>query len=269
MGLQRYLTHPEEIPPSGTFTSFSDPDELTARWDELARRKMIRGICGGSPFPRKVMLEIMPPGKGRAHWDEEAIRLSLGEWEEASRRFPLEWLRILKLEAGDDRGFTAQEANAVAQSLTRSGLSLSYLGDILHWGEDVVVLVDQRAEPDVASALEKAGLACEQAQSFNPDECAEEARLTVGSPRLDSVVSRAYHIGRAEAKKAVVRGFVAVNLRLARDASRLVAAGDVLHHLLKGAIRIDGLNASRKQGRHSLTCRIAAGVRYQIRGWGN
>jgi len=267
MGLQRYLTHPDEIPPIGTFTSFSDPDELTGHWDELARRKMIRSICGGSPFPRKAMLEIMPPGKGQAHWDEEMIRLSLSEWQEASRRFPLRWLRILKLEAEEnDKGCAAQEANAVSQQLTRSGLSPSHLGDILRRSGDVVVLVDDRVEPEVASALAVAGLGFQPAQGFNPEDCADAVRLSVGSPRLDSVISRAYHIGRTEAKKAVVRGFVAVNMRLARDASQPVAAGDVLHHLLKGAVRIDELNASRKQGRHNLTCRIASCVRLQMRG---
>jgi len=267
MGLQRYLTHPHGIPPSGAFTSLSDPDELTAHWDELARRKMIRSICGASPFPRKVMLEIVPPGKGRAHWDEEAIRLSLSEWEEASRSFPLKWLNILKLDADESyKDFTTQEANAVSQQLARSGLSPSHLGDILRKGGDVVVLVDTRVEPEVASALARSGLESRETKSFHPEAYAETVRLGVGSPRLDSVISRAYRIGRAEAKKAVVRGFVAVNLRLARDATRPVAAGDVLHHLLKGAIRIDELNASRKQGRHNLKCRIARGVRLQMRG---
>ncbi len=267
MGLQRYLTHPDEIPPTGAFTSFSDPDELTEHWDELSRRKMLRSICGGSPFPRKVMLEVMPPGRGQAHWDEEAIRQSLSEWEEVSRRFPLRWLRILKLEAEEnDKGFTAQEANAVSQQLTRSGLSPTHLGDILRRGEDVVVLVDERVESEVASALASNGLESREAKGFHPEAYAEATRLTVGSPRLDSVVSRAYRIGRAEAKKAVVRGFVAVNMRLARGASRPVAAGDVVHHLLKGAFRIDELKASRKQGRHNLICRIASDVRLQMRG---
>jgi RNA-binding protein YlmH len=267
MGLQRYLTHPDEIASTGAFTSFCDPDELTGHWDELARRKIIRSLCGGSPFPRKAMLEIMPPGKGQAHWDEEAIRLSLSEWEEVSRRFPLKWLNILKLDTDESyESFSTQEANAVSQQLALGGLSPSHLGDILRKGGDVVVLVDKRMESEVASALARNGLDCREAKSFHPEACAEAVRLGVGSPRLDSVISRAYHIGRAEAKKAVVRGFVAVNMRLARDASQPVAAGDVLHHLLKGAVRIDELNTSRKQGRYNLTCSIAGGVRLQMRG---
>lgn len=267
MGLQRYLTHPDEIPPSGAFTSFFGPDELTAHWDELARQKMVRDICGGSPFPRKAMLEITPLGKGRAHWDEEAIRLALSEWEEASRRFPLKWLSISKLDADENReSFSTQEANAISKQLALSGLSPSHLGDILRKDGEVVVSVDKRAESKVASALAAAGLGCQPAQGPNPKACSDTARLSVSSPRLDSVISRAYHIGRAEAKKAVVKGFVAVNMRLARDATQPVAAGDVLHHLLKGALRIDELVASRKQGRHNLICRIASGARLQIRG---
>jgi len=265
MGLQRYLTHSDEIPPSGAFTSFSGPDELTAHWDELARQKMIRGVCGGSPFPRKAMLEIMPPGKGRAHWDEEAVRLALSEWEEASRRFPLKWLSVSKLDDESREGFSTQETNAVSQQLARAGLPPSHLGDILCKDGGIVALVDKRAESDVASALAVAGLEFQPELGFNPDSCTDAVRLSVGSPRLDSVISRAYRIGRAEAKKAVVKGFVAVNLRLARDADQPVAAGDVLHHLLKGALRVEELNASRKPGRHNLTCRVARSVGLQMR----
>jgi RNA-binding protein YlmH len=261
------MAHPDEIPPSGAFTSFCDPDELTAHWDELARRKMIRGICGGSPFPRKAMLEIMPPEKARAYWDEKAIRLALSEWEEASRRFPLKWLSVSKLDADEGReSFSTQEANAVSQQLVRAGLPPSHLGDILRNNGGIIVQVDKRVESDVASALAALGLGFQPARGSNPEDCADAVRLSVGSPRLDSVISRAYHIGRAEAKKAVVKGFVAVNMRLSRDATQPVTAGDVLHHLLKGAIRIDELNMSRKQGRHNLMCRIARSVRLLMRG---
>ena len=92
--------------------------------------------------------------------------------------------------------------------------SLSALGDILRKDGDVAVQVDKRAESKVDSALAAAGFGFQPAHGFNPEGCADTVRLSVGSPRLDSVISRAYHIGRAEAKKAVVRGFVAVNLRL-------------------------------------------------------
>jgi RNA-binding protein YlmH len=265
MTLQQYLSHPEDIPQAGLITRFRDVDELTEHWDELARGRMIRRLCGGSPFPRKLMLEIVPPGKGQSHWDEDAIRRSLSEWEEASRRFPVKWLKIMKADEGEGGAFSPREADLLAEQLTRTGLAPVLLGDLLRRGEDTLLLTDGRAESEVASNLAKNGLVG-RAERFRPAECAEATRISVGSPRLDAVVSRACCIGRGEAKKAVVRGFVALNMRLARDPSSQVAVGDVLQHLLQGALRVDDLAAGRRRGRHSLTCRIANSVRLQTRG---
>ncbi len=266
MALQRYLTHPEDIPTEGEITRFCDVDELTEHWDELARRKMIRGLCGGSPFPRKLMLEIVPPGKGRPHRDADVIRRSLSEWEEAARRFPAKWLRILKSDAESGGGFSAREADLLAEQLTRTGLAPALLGDLLRSGEDVMLLTDARAETEVASVFAKSRLEGRAAGRFRPEECAETLRVSVGSLRLDAIVSRAFGIGRTEAKKAVVRGFIALNMRLARDPGSHVAVNDVVQHLLKGAIRLDEVAAGRRRDRHSLTCRIATSIRLQTRG---
>ncbi|OGK10176.1 MAG: hypothetical protein A2Y63_00620 [Candidatus Riflebacteria bacterium RBG_13_59_9] len=258
---------PDEIAPNGAFTQFCGPDEFGNHWDELLSRRMLKGLGGGSPAPRKVMLHLMPPGKGDKHWDDAAIRLALNEWEDAGRRFPLAWLRVRQAENENGKEtLTPREADHLSGKLAEQGMPPALVGDILRQGDETFLLMDTRQEEQVRAALARSGMTGEKQRDFTPAECMQETRISVGSPRLDAVVARAFHIGRAEAKKAVTRGFVALNLRIARDASREVIAGDLVYHLLAGAMRVDELSAGRTEGRHKLRARIPVGAKLMARG---
>jgi len=219
---------------------------------------MLASLCGGSPFPRRVMLRLAPPGKGERHWDEAAVRLALNEWRETARRFPHTWLLVQRKETAEGgKTLSSDEANHLAEAFARADLPPAAVGDVLRHDGETYLLIDTRLQDAVQAALARNGMSGEARRGFDPAFCAREERLAVGLPRLDAMVARAFRIGRAEAKKAVSRGFVALNLRIVRDAGREVTAGDLVYHLLAGTARVLELAAGRSEGRHHFRCQIA------------
>ena len=243
------------IPSEGLFTGFIAPEDLSGLWERLEGERVLAAFSGGSEVPRRVLLRLVPPGSGAAHLGDEWVRSMLDGWQEHAASFPLEWLHVRQSgldEFGGHRELDQPQADKLAATLYRHGLPPTALGEAARGGKRVHILVDSREHAQAVSAVCAAGLSVAGKVDFAPAECLKRMNLTLGSPRLDAAVSRACNLGRAEAKKAVERGFVAVNLKLCRDASRAVAGGDLVHHLLEGAVRIREAKAGRRTGRHSL-----------------
>jgi ribosomal 50S subunit-recycling heat shock protein len=263
--LGQLLEQASSIPAQGVVTHFCDPDELGEYWDALARKRIVAGLCGGSPFPRKAMLKLMPPGKANAVTQEVGVREAMANWREEGRKFPLKWLRVFR-GGGDITPITKQDADRIFVQLADAGLSLQAVGDILRKGDEIFLLADTRLEDETLKALRACGMDADAALRFDPESCAQEVGLNVSLPRLDAVVARAFHIGREEAKKAVTKGFVAVNLRICRDAGREVVAGDVIQHLLAGAALIGSVREAKSADRHRLLGIIPSSAKILVRG---
>ncbi len=262
--LGHYIEHANSLPGGGTYTHFCDPDELAEFWDLLMRKRILAGLSGGSPFPRKAMLRLVPSGKGSA-MDEASVRAMIADWNVQGRKYPYAWLRLER--GGEDESpLSKQELDSVCAQLQTNGLPPGAIGDILRRGDEAFILADTREQDALAKAMSALGLASRPAAHFDPESCALDTRYSLSMPRLDAAIARAFHIGREEAKKAVVKGFVAINLRIVRDASRAVEAGDVLHHLLFGAALISGVQKAKAADRHRLLVRFPSSAKILVRG---
>lgn len=259
-----YIEHAAELPGGGVYTHFCDPDELTEFWDLLMRKRMLAGFSGGSPFPRKAMLRLVPSGKGIV-MDDAAVRAMIADWSAEGRKYPQAWLRLER--GGDDVSpLSKQELDSVYAQLQTNGVTPGAIGDILRRGDEAFILADTREQNARVKACSALGLATRPAVHFEPESCAQDVHQSLSIPRLDAAVARAFRIGREEAKKAVVKGFVALNLRTVRDASRSVEAGDVLHHLLSGAALISNVQKAKAADRHRLLVRIPSSAKILVRG---
>jgi RNA-binding protein YlmH len=243
------------IPSEGLITGFIAPEDLSELWERLESERVLAAFSGGSEVPRRVMLRLVPPESGAAHLGDVWVRSMLDGWQEHAASFPLEWLHVRQSgldEYGGHRELEQPQADKLAAMLYRHGLPPTALGEVARSGKRVLILVDSREHAQAVSAVCAAGLSVAGKVDFAPDECLRAKNLSLGSPRLDAAVSRACNLGRAEAKTAVERGFVAVNLKLCRDAAHTVASGDLVHHLLEGAVRIREAKEGRRAGRHTL-----------------
>ena len=262
--LGHYIEHADSLPGGGAYTHFCEPDEMAEFWEALMRKRMLAGFSGGSPFPRKAMLKLVPPGKGMA-MDEAAVRAMIADWNVEGRKYPYAWLRVER--GGDDESpLSKQELDSVCAQLQTNGVVPGAIGDMLRRGDEAFLLADSREHEALAKAFTALGLASRPAAHFDPETCAQDTHQSLSIPRLDAAVARAFRIGREEAKKAVVKGFVAVNLRIVRDASRAVEAGDVLHHLLSGAALISDVQRAKAADRHRLLVRISSSAKILVRG---
>jgi len=249
------LIRQDGIPSGGLFTGFIAPEDLSGLWEQLEARRVLAYFSGGSELPRRVMLRLVPPGEGAARLGDDWVRAMLDSWRDHAASFPLEWLHVRQSgldEFGGHRELEKPQADKLAETLYRHGLPPAALGEVARCEKRVQVLVDSRVHDSAVNAICMAGLAVAGRVELAPDKHLRLKSLSLGSPRLDAAVSRACNLGRAEAKKAVERGFVALNLKLCRDASREVAAGDLIHHLLEGAVRIRTAREGRRAGRHNL-----------------
>lgn len=234
--LSRLLERPQAIPPEGTFTGFLGRDDLADWLPRFAQRRMLASVFGGHRMPRRVMLRLMPPGEGllaESRLRTEMPRL-LNAWEDAVRAFPAKWLRLLPAANAPEPGGVPREGSW-HRMLTSQGVQPSWVGDYLAGLSGRLVHMDARRQEEVLRGLERLGLQGEDAgENVDVSGFTRSVTVTVRSLRLDALVSRAFGLPREEAKKAVVRGFVTVNLLGGTDASRQLAAGDLVDCELEG-----------------------------------
>jgi len=234
--LSRFLEHPQAIPSEGVFTGFLGPDELSEWLVRFAERRMLAGVFGGYRMPRRVMLRVVPPGKApivASRLREEVPRL-LGEWDELAETFPARWLRM-SVPAESPAADQARKVGSWVRMLASQGVHPGWLGDFLAGSSGAFLLVDSRRRMDVRDAFDRLTIEMsEVAGKLDGGDFARQATVFLRSPRLDALVGKAFGMGREEAKKAVSKGFVAVNLLTVTNASTALSAGDLVDFELGG-----------------------------------
>lgn len=90
-------------------------------------------------------------------------------------------------------------------------------------------------------------------QADRPPQALQELRVTVSSPRLDSVISAAFHLSRGSAADAVAAGRVNLNDLTCLKPDRAVQENDTVSVRGLGKLRVLALGGLTKKGRLALT----------------
>ena len=88
---------------------------------------------------------------------------------------------------------------------------------------------------------------------YLPPQTLQELRVTVSSPRLDSVISAAFHLSRGSAADAVAAGRVNLNDLPCLKPDRAVQENDTVSVRGLGKLRVLALGGLTKKGRLALT----------------
>lgn len=91
------------------------------------------------------------------------------------------------------------------------------------------------------------------AAAERPPQAMKELRLSVASPRLDSVLCAAFHLSRGDAAAAVRMGAAAVNGMTCLKPDRSVAENDELSLRGRGKLRVLSFDGQTRRGRLSMT----------------
>lgn len=83
----------------------------------------------------------------------------------------------------------------------------------------------------------------------------EDIRVTVGSPRLDSLVARLANLSREKASELIRHGLVQQNFAEATNVSQAFAAGDTVSIRGYGKYIVDEIGTPTKKGRFPALCR--------------
>ena len=263
--LSRFFKRPQEIPTEGAFTGFLGTDELAEWLPRFAERRMLAGVFGGYRMPRRVMLRVVPPGDASivASRLRDELRDLLTSWEKQAPAFPATWLR-LDLTVGGDVAARAREAGSWIRLLAAERVAPEWLGDFLSGEVGTFLLIDAREEPRICEGLQSLGVGVLETRRQVPwEDFARSATVHLRSLRLDALVGKAFGLGREEAKKATVRGFVAVNLLQAGSASASLSSGDLVDFELEGRALVQEAEFQEKRGRF----RVALAVVEEARMW--
>ena len=90
-------------------------------------------------------------------------------------------------------------------------------------------------------------------QADRPPQALQELRVTVSSPRLDSVISAAFHLSRGSAADAVAAGRVNLHDLTCLKPDRAVQENDTVSVRGLGKLRVLSLGGLTKKGRLALT----------------
>ena len=90
-------------------------------------------------------------------------------------------------------------------------------------------------------------------QAERPPQALQELRVTVSSPRLDSVISAAFHLSRGSAVDAVAAGRVNLNDLPCLKPDHTVQENDTVSVRGLGKLRVLALGGLTKKGRLALT----------------
>lgn len=261
--LSRLLEHPAEIPHEGAFTGFLGLAELSEWLPRFAERRMLEAVFGGHRMPRRVMLHILPKGEGFLHSSRlrEELARQLSTWDELAESFPVRWLR-LELPASGEAFEQARRTGSWVRLLASQGVQPEWCGDVLDASSETSLLVDSRRLKVVQGAFGRLGILSEEMEG--PATLTTYARPStafVSSPRLDALVGKVFRMAREEAKKAVTRGFVSVNLMAETSASLVLAPEDLIDCELEGRALVQEMSEKERGSRFRVQLAVLKNAR--------
>ena len=156
------------------------------------------------------------------------------------------------------------EENAVGHrdmlgALMGCGIRREAVGDLCLQPRQCDLFVTAELAPYLLDNLTSAGRAhltltrIAPSQADRPPQALQELRVTVSSPRLDSVISAAFHLSRGSAADAVAAGRVNLNDLPCLKPDRAVQENDTVSVRGLGKLRVLALGGLTKKGRLALT----------------
>lgn len=156
------------------------------------------------------------------------------------------------------------EENAVGHrdmlgALMGCGIRREAVGDLCLQPRQCDLFVTAELAPYLLDNLTSAGRAhltltrIAPSQTDRPPQALQELRVTVSSPRLDSVISAAFHLSRGSAADAVAAGRVNLNDLTCLKPDRAVQENDTVSVRGLGKLRVLALGGLTKKGRLALT----------------
>lgn len=212
---------------------------LTPREQALLRQLLPRcAFWGGIENAERAVAYFVPDDLDRAEYLAEG---------------PVACLRAGFHEAG------SLSHRDILGALMGAGLRRDAVGDICLQGTQCDIFVLSELASYLLEQLTSAGrvpLRLERiplTRAEKPPQAIKELRVTVSSPRLDGVLSAAFHLSRGAAAEAVRAGRVSLNDLPCLKPDRPVGEGDTLSVRGLGKLRVLSLNGNTKKGRLSLT----------------
>lgn len=176
------------------------------------------------------------------------------EWEEPDdTAFPIS---VLKIKSGYDRELTHRD---YLGTLMGQGIDRSKTGDILIDGQYAYVFVCEDIAQYLADNIKKIGNQGARIEicGVNDAQIPEPKRETVtavcASLRLDAVVAALCNLPRSQSAKLINASLVKLNYRECEDASRTVAAGDLISVRGHGRFTFVGADGETRKGRLHIT----------------
>ena len=144
-------------------------------------------------------------------------------------------------------------------ALMGCGIRREAVGDLCLQPRQCDLFVTAELAPYLLDNLTSAGRAhltltrIAPSQADRPPQTLQELRVTVSSPRLDSVISAAFHLSRGSAADAVAAGRVNLNDLPCLKPGRAVQENDTVSVRGLGKLRVLALGGLTKKGRLALT----------------
>ena len=144
-------------------------------------------------------------------------------------------------------------------ALMGCGIRREAVGDLCLQPRQCDLFVTAELAPYLLDNLTSAGRAhltltrIAPSQADRPPQTLQELRVTVSSPRLDSVISAAFHLSRGSAADAVAAGRVNLNDLPCLKPDRAVQENDTVSVRGLGKLRVLALGGLTKKGRLALT----------------
>ena len=248
---------------------------LLAQACERLTRAEQRGISAATVFltPREQALlrQLLPQCRfwGGTPDAERAVAYWLPEYEDEDdyrENGPVACLRAAFF-----------EENAVGHrdmlgALMGCGIRREAVGDLCLQPRQCDLFVTAELAPYLLDNLTSAGRAhltltrIAPSQADRPPQTLQELRVTVSSPRLDSVISAAFHLSRGSAADAVAAGRVNLNDLPCLKPDRAVQENDTVSVRGLGKLRVLALGGLTKKGRLALTLRPSKLLVFLIQG---
>lgn len=140
-------------------------------------------------------------------------------------------------------------------SVLSLGLDRSVIGDILVNDNGADMIVNSEIVDFLLAEFHSAGhtnlqiTASDIGELEVPEQRVKAVRDTLSSPRLDNVVSAAFHVSRSEAVRAIKGGIVFVNHEEVTKIDKRVDEGDTIVLRGKGKAILSELSGLSKKGR--------------------
>lgn len=138
------------------------------------------------------------------------------------------------------------------------GIKREKIGDILVHEDYCQMMVSNDISDFIVYNLERIGRNRVQVKEISQSDVTpvvhqfENKRITVSSPRIDSVISEVYNLSRSEASRIVSSGFVRIDYELVDNGSKAVYENALVSVRRYGRFLVDEFGSNTRKGKLAL-----------------